>query len=89
MNVPKDQITSFVLAMGLTQDQASQIHERAQRSNNYAEELLGALYPDNVFLPGTAAYSTLINNHLCVNKSLPLPCCPFSQDLIDPFANLP
>lgn len=87
MDIPKEQITSFMLTMGLTQDQASQIHERAQR-DNYTEELLNALYPDNVFLPGSTAYSAFVNNYLCVQKNLPVPCSCFFQCLTGLFAKL-
>lgn len=66
MEIQNDQITSFMLAIGLTQDQASQIHERARSHNTYAEDVLSALYPANVFLPDATEYSRLINNHLCV-----------------------
>ncbi|KAF6809788.1 mitomycin radical oxidase [Colletotrichum sojae] len=63
MRIEKDQVISFMLTMGLMQDQASQIHGRAQRGNNHTEELLNALYPANVLLPGTSEYSDLINNY--------------------------
>lgn len=66
MEIQRDHIISFMLAIGLTQDQASQIHERAHSHNTYAEEVLRALYPANVFLPNANGYSKLINNHLCV-----------------------
>lgn len=51
----KEKITSFMLTLGLMQDQVSDIHQRVQASQNYTEELLGALYPANVFLPGLPA----------------------------------
>ncbi|KAI8275746.1 hypothetical protein K4K60_008369 [Colletotrichum sp. SAR11_57] len=63
MKFDKEQITSFMLTLGLVQDQVSQIHQRAQASNNYTEELLGALYPANVFLPDTADYPTWIDKY--------------------------
>ncbi|TQN67582.1 FAD-linked oxidoreductase asqF [Colletotrichum shisoi] len=49
-------------ALGLMQDQASQIDQRARGSNNYTEELLGALYPVDVHLPGTTEHSDPIDN---------------------------
>lgn len=64
MKFDKEQITSFMLTLGLVQDQVSQIHQRAQASNNYTEELLSALYPANVFLPDTADYPTWIDKYL-------------------------
>ncbi|KAK6215394.1 mitomycin radical oxidase [Colletotrichum tabaci] len=62
MKIPQAQITSFMAALGLMQDQASQICQRARGSNNYTEELLSALYPVNIHLPGTTGYSDLIDN---------------------------
>ncbi|KAI8278121.1 Bifunctional solanapyrone synthase [Colletotrichum sp. SAR 10_98] len=59
----KEKITNFMLTLGLMQDQISEIHQRAQASQNYTEELLGALYPANVFLPETVAYSSWINKY--------------------------
>ncbi|KAH6677859.1 hypothetical protein F5X68DRAFT_193426 [Plectosphaerella plurivora] len=49
MMIGKDQMSSFMLALGLLQSQVSQIQQRAQ--GNYTEELLSALYPANVLLP--------------------------------------
>lgn len=64
----KEKITSFMLTLGLMQDQVSDIHQRVQASQNYTEELLGALYPANVFLPETAGYSSWINKYLLVSR---------------------
>ncbi|KAI8229620.1 Bifunctional solanapyrone synthase [Colletotrichum sp. SAR 10_86] len=58
-----EEITNFMLARGLMQDQISEIHQRAQASQNYTEELLGALYPANLFLPETADYSSWTNKY--------------------------
>ncbi|KAJ0364150.1 hypothetical protein COL154_005141 [Colletotrichum chrysophilum] len=63
MRVDKEQITSFMLTLGLMQDQITQIYQRAQVSNNYTEELLSALYPANVFLPATTDYPTWIDKY--------------------------
>lgn len=73
MRIQRYQITSFMLAMGLVQDQASQILERAQCDNNHTEELLNALYPANVLLPGTSEYSNLIKSYLYVS-AVPVHC---------------
>ncbi|WYZ33788.1 hypothetical protein EsH8_I_000064 [Colletotrichum jinshuiense] len=61
MRVSKEQMTSFMLTLGLLQPQVSQIHQRAQGGLNYTEELLNALYPANVLLPETSAYSTSLD----------------------------
>ncbi|KAJ3939994.1 uncharacterized protein N0V96_009989 [Colletotrichum fioriniae] len=63
MMAKKEQITSFILALGLTQDRASQIHQRSEIGCNYTEEILSSLYPQNVFLPETPEYSTWINKY--------------------------
>ncbi|KAK7446497.1 hypothetical protein CaCOL14_010906 [Colletotrichum acutatum] len=63
MMVNKEQITSFILALGLTQDKASQIHQRSEIGCNYTEEILSSLYPQNVFLPESSEYSTWINKY--------------------------
>ncbi|KXH59618.1 mitomycin radical oxidase [Colletotrichum salicis] len=64
MKVNKEQITSFMLALGLTQDKASQVHQRSEVSCNYTEEVLSSLYPQNIFLPESSEYSTWINKYL-------------------------
>ncbi|KAK1480507.1 mitomycin radical oxidase [Colletotrichum tamarilloi] len=43
MMVTQEQITSFILALGLTQDKASQIHQRSVTGCNYTEEVLSSL----------------------------------------------
>lgn len=68
MELEKEKITSFMLTLGLTQDQISQIHQNTENSQNYTEELLCALYPANVFLPESADYSSWINKYLYVSR---------------------
>ncbi|KAF3812050.1 putative FAD-linked oxidoreductase [Colletotrichum gloeosporioides] len=63
MELNKEKITSFLLTLGLTQEQISQIHQNVEASQNYTEELLCALYPANVFLPESADYSSWINKY--------------------------
>lgn len=57
-----------MFGLGLLQDQVSQIHNRAQSSWNYTEELLSALFPANVLLPSSPDYSTSIAQYLYVSS---------------------
>ncbi|RAQ98718.1 mitomycin radical oxidase [Stemphylium lycopersici] len=63
MRLAKKDITNFMVGLGMVQDQVSQIHNRAQLSWNYTEELLGALFPANVLLPSSHEYSASISQY--------------------------
>ncbi|KAL2878302.1 hypothetical protein SGCOL_006271 [Colletotrichum sp. CLE4] len=52
-----------MLALGLTQDKVSQVHQRSEVGCNYTEEVLSSLFSDNVFLPESPEYSTWINKY--------------------------
>ncbi|VUC25532.1 unnamed protein product [Clonostachys rosea] len=58
-----EQITSFMLTLGLVHDHVSQITKSAECNGNYTEELLNALFPNNVYLPATPEYAESISTY--------------------------
>lgn len=64
MKFNREQITSFMLALGLTQDKASRIHQRSEVGDNYTKEVFHSLYPQSTFLPESPDYSIWINKYL-------------------------
>ncbi|PSN63311.1 mitomycin radical oxidase [Corynespora cassiicola Philippines] len=63
MRIRREEITSFMLSLGLMHNQVSQVHERAQVRWNYTEELLSAVFPDNVLLPSNPEYPDSISKY--------------------------
>ncbi|KAI9155464.1 mitomycin radical oxidase [Paramyrothecium foliicola] len=61
MIVTRRQLVSFMLNLGLVEQQAQQVYERGLGSFNFTEELLSLLYPSNVLLPETPQYSTSLD----------------------------